>query len=98
MGRTGVRRRRFVLTLVSTTLSALLIGPVGHGLSAGAQVRREADSTYVVGQGDTLWSIAAGREAPGEDPRPLIDAIERANGIGPADLVPGQTLVVPASS
>ena len=50
----------------------------------------------VVEPGDTVWAIAV-RAAPGRDPRPLADAIERANAVDPGRLVPGQVLVVPAA-
>lgn len=56
---------------------------------------READATYVVRQGDTLWSIAA-RVAPERDPRSLVDAIAAVNDVSAGALVPGQTLSIPA--
>jgi Tfp pilus assembly protein FimV len=68
-----------------------------QAIGAGTATERVARSGYVVRQGDTLWSIAE-RLAPGEDPRPLVDAISAANGVDAGELVPGQTLVVPAAS
>jgi LysM repeat protein len=50
----------------------------------------------VVREGDTLWSIAE-TLAPGQDPRPVVDRLASVNGLDPALLVPGQTLVVPSS-
>ena len=96
MGRTRVRRRRFALTLLILALTAFLLGPVSHALVAGAEVRRAPHRTYVVRPGDTLFSIASGQVADGADPRPMVDAIEGANGIEPGQLVPGQALVIPA--
>jgi nucleoid-associated protein YgaU len=55
-----------------------------------------ARDRYVVRNGDTLWSIAL-RVSPGEDPRPLVDAITAANAVDARTLVPGQTLVIPNS-
>ena len=52
--------------------------------------------SYVVREGDTLWSIAR-RLAPGTDPRRVVDQLVRANGVDPGSLVPGQTLVVPGT-
>jgi LysM repeat protein len=50
----------------------------------------------VVRPGDTLWAIAE-RVAPGQDPRPVVDAMVAVNNMDPGALVPGQTLLVPAS-
>lgn len=58
-------------------------------------MRPVANREYVVRPGDTLWSIAA-EGAAGADPRPRVDAIREANGVNPEDLVPGQTLLLPA--
>lgn len=71
---------------------ALGLGQAVHGAS-----QRPAEAggrTYVVRPGDTLWSIAEGL-APGGDPRPLVDAIVRANDVSPGALVPGQVLTLP---
>jgi hypothetical protein len=43
----------------------------------------------VVRPGDTLWSIAV-RLAPGDDPRPAVDAMSEARHGAP--LVPGETI------
>ena len=45
---------------------------------------------YVVQPGDSLWSIAEELE-PGDDPRPVVDALADARGDAP--LVPGETIV-----
>jgi hypothetical protein len=47
---------------------------------------------HVVEPGDSLWSIAE-QLAPGEDPRPIVDALVEARG--GAELVPGETIVWP---
>jgi nucleoid-associated protein YgaU len=76
------------------------MGGVSRAVAAGSGGSGTASTgalTYVVRPGDTLWSIAE-RLRPGEDPRPLVDAIERANGISAGDLVPGQSLRIPADS
>jgi nucleoid-associated protein YgaU len=98
MHRTYVRRRRVTLALVALGLAAVLSGPVARAVAppnATDAMAPVARRTYVVRQGDTLWSIAS-RASRGSDPRPLVDAIEAENGIGAADLVPGMTLSIPA--
>jgi hypothetical protein len=71
-------------------------GPSAQGAGAeGAGAMGAASSTVrvvVVRPGDSLWSIAQ-RLAPGEDPRPMVDAVERARGGAP--LVPGETILWP---
>jgi len=47
----------------------------------------DAGATTTVVPGDSLWSVAA-RLAPGADPRPVVDALERARH--GAVLVPGE--------
>jgi nucleoid-associated protein YgaU len=70
-------------------------GPVGHALGGSSEPVPVSDRSYVVRAGDTLWSIA-GRIAPGSDPRPVVDAIARANGVDAGAIVPGQVLRVPS--
>ena len=94
MGRTGVRRRRLAVLATGAVVVGLSAGPVAHALGGSAEPVPVASRSYVVRSGDTLWAIA-GRLAPGRDPRPVVDAIARANGVEAGDLVPGQTLVVP---
>ncbi len=64
--------------------------------SAGADPALElaGRSSVVVHSGDTLWSIAES-VAPDADPRAVVDAIQEANGLAGAGLVPGQVLVLP---
>lgn len=96
MDRTYVRRRRVAgATLLSVTL-ALGVPAAAHALrGAPVQVRPVAVHRYVVQPGDTLWSIAT-RLQTGRDPRQVVDAVARRNGLQDASLVPGQVLVLPA--
>jgi len=95
MHRTYVRRRRTV-AILGIALIAVLLSP----LAAGAVRRGEAPAppaqqVVVVGEGDTLWSIARGVR-PEADPRATIAEIEQMNvSVDPGGLVPGQSLVVP---
>lgn len=93
MGRTHVRRRRVAFTLAVVMAGLAVSGAVAHRL-AGSPMEPAARRTYVVRSGDTLWSIAQ-RMAPGDDPRPLVQRIQEANGVDAGAIAPGYTLVVP---
>lgn len=91
------RRSRFsqlALLVVTATLLVALAAPIAalagtDGAPAGSLV---PGTTYVVGPGDTLASIAA-RLAPGTNPRPLVAKMAAETG-SPA-VVPGEHLVLP---
>jgi LysM repeat protein len=92
MSRAGIRRRRYAVMIVATTV-ALGIPAVSRAVTSGGG--GEATTRYVVRPGDTLWAIAI-RQAPGDDPRQVVAAIVRANGVDPGTLIPGQVLDLPA--
>jgi LysM domain len=94
MTRTRVRRRRLTLTLSVALVAAAWAGPAVRALGSPEQPTRIAGSSYVVREGDTLWTIAH-RLAPGADPRPIVDVLSTTNGLDAGRIVPGQTLVVP---
>src|SRR5215211_6399634 len=97
MHRTHVRRR-VTLALVVIGLTAIASGTVAGALRPGREAEAMAPvarRTYVVHEGDTMWSIAS-RVARGADPRPLVAAIEADNGVRAGELVPGMTLSIPA--
>lgn len=77
-------------------LAGVWAGPLGRMVAGADGAGLASRSSYVVHEGDTLWSIAEG-VAPGADPRPLVDAIAAANGVDPGAIVPGQTLLVPSA-
>ncbi len=96
--RTDVRRRgraRLAVILTVSMAGAAWAGPAVRALGGGTEQRPVGRSAYVVQAGDTLWSIAE-RLSPGEDPRPLVDALTDVNGLDPGALVPGQAIMVPA--
>jgi LysM repeat protein len=84
--------------MLAAGVAVLAMGGVSRALerpgAGGSAPTSAAVHTYVVRPGDTLWSIAE-RLRPGEDPRPLVDAIQRANGVSAGELVPGQSLEIP---
>lgn len=96
MSRTRVRRRRLTLTLSLALVAAAWAGPAVRALGSPGPPVRVSRTSYVVRDGDTLWSIAR-RLSPSGDPRPIVDALATANGIDAGVLVPGQTLVLSAS-
>jgi Tfp pilus assembly protein FimV len=94
MPRTRVRRRRALLAASLLAAAAL----VGTRASAADESSRASTSTVrVVRPGDTLWSIAL-EAAPGRDPRPVVDAIERLNDVRSSELVPGLELRIPVAA
>jgi hypothetical protein len=94
MNRTPVRRRRILAA--SLLVGAVVVGSRAAG-AAGDGQSVPAARRHVVRPGETLWSIALGA-APGRDPRHLIDAIERLNGLTGDDLVPGLELRIPSAA
>jgi len=93
VNRTRVRRRRLAVTLILGSIGASWAVPAVKALGAGSEPVRVSSTSYVVRQGDTLWTIAE-RLSPGEDPRPVVDALASVNDLDPGALVPGQALVV----
>ena len=90
------RRGRWVVTLL--LLGAVLALSVVHSSQVVATDDRgvsPATQTVVVGDGESLWSIASRTAAPGET-REVMYEIERLNQLETSVLVPGQKLLVPA--
>lgn len=93
-------RGRRVLALVAAlpaaaVLAAAVIG--GGSALAGREDGAPAGSfeTVTVEAGDSLWMIAE-EVAPAADPRDVIAAISRLNGLHGAALQAGQQLAIPA--
>jgi hypothetical protein len=93
--RTRVRRLRLTLTVSLALVAAAWAGPAVRALGTPETPARVSRASYVVREGDTLWTIAQ-ELAPGSDPRPVVDLISTMNGVEAGRLLPGQTLVVSA--
>lgn len=91
-----VRMRRWAAATV-IALAALIIAPQAFADDAkpGAPA---ASETYVVGQGETLWSIAGAVTEPGGDVRDTIAVIESMNMLPNSNIAVGQQLLVPVQS
>ena len=91
------RRGRAVLATVIAL--PLVLGTAAAVLNGGGAVATDTASTaefsYVeVEAGDSLWSLAE-TIAPQSDPREVISAIVRLNGLPSADVQPGERLAIP---
>jgi nucleoid-associated protein YgaU len=91
--RTRVRRRRAIAVAAVAVLGGMWAGPMAR--ASGDAARPPAAHRYVVRAGDTAWSISE-RFSGSADPRPLMDAIVRANDLDPARLTPGRALLIPS--
>jgi hypothetical protein len=88
-------RRRITAALLGIAL-VLATAEAGGALGSStlaAPDRRPADPPHVIVRpGDSLWSLAR-RFAPGEDPRPVVDALAEARHGAP--LLPGERVEWP---
>ena len=86
------RRLAVVMGLAAGVALGSWLGPLVAGDAGG--LRLAGESSVVVQPGDTLWSIASELDGGG-DVRALVDDIQALNGLHGAELVPGQTLLLP---
>lgn len=87
-------RGRIVVALLAVAVAGALIVLAAVGASAQQSPRPAnpaASGQVVVGDGDTLWSIAR-RVAPGADPRREVAVLQRLNHLPGATVLPGQVL------
>ena len=95
--RLTVRGRRLVaaVTLLVFGAAVFVIGQQVVS-SLRDEPRYTHTTTVQVGAGQSLWSVAQ-ETNPGVDPRQVIEEIADLNNLRNAsDVIPGQTLVVPA--
>jgi LysM domain len=92
------RRGRRLVTAFSALVFGAAVFVVGQQAVASFndEPRFTRTTSVQVGAGQSLWSIAE-EINPGVDPRVVIEEIADLNGLrSAADVIPGQTLVVPA--
>lgn len=83
---------------VAAVLGAALAAPTVRdtGLDAAVVVPSGSAVVYTVQPGDTLWDLAVAL-TPGSDPRPMVDEIQRLNGMAGSALSVGEELRLPAA-
>jgi LysM repeat protein len=89
------RRGRIVVVLLmlGLLLAALTVfGP--HSAATGEAGTPVPTRTVEVGEGDTLWNIAAGVARPGET-RAMVHQIEELNALTGPGVTVGQEIAVP---
>ncbi len=99
-GRTRLRITRRGRAVLATVLALpLVLGTAAAVLNGGGAVATDTASTaefsYVeVEAGQSLWGLAE-EIAPQADPREVISAIVRLNGLPSADVQSGERLAIP---
>jgi LysM repeat protein len=82
-----------VLLMLGLLLAALTVfGP--HSAATGEAGTPVPTRTVEVGEGDTLWNIAAGVARPGET-RAMVHQIEELNALTGPGVTVGQEIAVP---
>ncbi|WP_137846208.1 LysM peptidoglycan-binding domain-containing protein [Microbacterium sp. 2FI] len=97
--RLTVRGRRVLAALAALpAVIALSLAMISGGSALASRdggVAEESFTSVTVGAGDSLWSIAE-EVAPAADPRDVVDAIVRLNGLDGGAILAGQRLAIPA--
>ena len=95
---TAARFKRFAVVL-AIAIAAVLIAPYATANDSPATSSATSSSdVWTVGQGETLWSIAAQVAAPGESTRDTVDQIKSLNALESSAIRVGDQLLVPAAS
>ncbi|WP_264031505.1 LysM peptidoglycan-binding domain-containing protein [Cellulosimicrobium sp. SH8] len=90
------RRGRVVLVLLAAVV-LLLAARVGVAVASGPGEPVEV-RVHVVAAGETLWELAQGVAAPGEDLRDVVSGLAELNGLSSSGLQAGQKILLPASA
>ncbi len=88
----AVRARRWVAATVLAGV-AFAVAPQAFAQEPGAP---SPTDTYVVAQGDTLWSIAQSITPSGRDVRDTVATLKTINVMNSASIREGDQLIVPA--
>lgn len=78
----------------------LVLGSLAGRAGAGGPSEGPASppaSVHVVRSGETVWGIARSLVGEEGDPRPVVDALVRANHLTGGTVQPGERLIVPAA-
>jgi len=88
-------KARFITFLVIMTF--MVIGGIGFVTGSYESTATTTDeyTTYTVGYGDTLWSIAEEYKSDRTDVRQAVFVISDINGIKAEELAPGMELTIP---
>lgn len=89
------RRGRVVVFVLALAFG--LAGMLGNQVAnAGPPAPAVPVQTYTVRAGETLWQIAGGLAAPGEDVRDLVDELVALNDLEGSGITAGQQILLPA--
>lgn len=90
--KTAKMRARRWTAIVIVAAAALIFAPQAF---AHDDAGPAASDTYVVGEGETLWSIAQSITPASGDVRDTIDTVKSMNMLDSANIRPGDQLLVP---
>ena len=95
----GLRLTRRGRTALTTIALLLTLGVAFTAQRADADGASAATPvvTHTVAAGETLWAIASGVAAPGEDVRDVVDRLMELNGLHNGGLRSGQQILVPTA-
>ncbi len=86
-----MRARRWTAVLVMAVV-ALVVAPQAF---AQGDLEPSASDTYVVAEGETLWSIAQAITPSSGDVRDTVGTVKSMNLLDSANIRPGDQLLVP---
>jgi hypothetical protein len=95
VARTRVRWGRIGAATVTVALCGALLAGRAVASGTGPSHRVATVRVHVVRPGETLWAIARAMVGPQGDPRPVVDALIRANHLPSLPLQAGARLVLP---